>query len=293
MCDEKTDEEADRWLRGRGMTRRAFTASSAAAAVALAVPARALSVRGEDVVVDTADGKADCWFVRPESGEYPGVIVWPDIVGLREAYREMGRRLAEAGYAVLVMNPYYRISPAPVVAPGASFRDPATREILLPMARSLSPASTATDARAALAFLDASGAVDTRHGIGSTGYCMGGSMVFQTAAALPDRVRAGGSFHGGRLVTDADDSPHKVIRGLKGNYLIAVAENDHEREPDHAGILRESFAASAAEGEVEVYEDAMHGWCALDSAVHHPAQAARAHWRLLETFAAGLGEPIA
>ena len=286
MCDEFTEADAERWNSAGRMTRRGFATAGVAAAVALALPraANALDVVEQDVMITTPDGEADCFFVHPAAGAHAGVLVWPDVLALRPAYRTMGRRLAEAGYSVLVANPYYRTARAPVVEPGASFRDPAIRELVLPHARSLTPETTATDARAFVAWLDAQDAVDTDRGIGTTGYCMGGPMVLQTAATLPERVRAGATFHGSRMVTEAEDSPHTLIPRLRGSYLLAIAENDHERQPEAEGVLRAAFDASPATAEIEVYAGAMHGWCALDSQAHHPEQAARAHWRLLETF---------
>jgi carboxymethylenebutenolidase len=292
MCDENTIEESEAWLRGAGrVSRRRFGALTAGAAAALLLPraANALSVTESEVSVPTPDGMADCYFVHPAAGRYPGVVVWPDILGLRPAFRLMGRRLAEAGYAVLVVNPYYRSAKAPVVAEGASFRQPETRELVLPLARSLSPETTVADARAMVAFLDQQRAVDTERGIGTTGYCMGGPFTMRTAAALPERVRAGASFHGGGLVTDAPDSPHKLVPEMQASFLVAIAENDDEREPEAKTALREAFAEAGLEAEIEVYEGALHGWCPPDSPVYDEAQAERAWSRLLVLFGDALG----
>ena len=156
------------------------------------------------------------------------------------------------------------------------------------VARALTAQTNVTDAKAFVSWLDAQDAVDTSRPVGTTGYCMGGPMVLRTAAALPDRIGAGATFHGSRMVTDGADSPHTLISEMRGSYLIAIAENDHERQPEARGIMQSAFDEADLAAEIEVYEDAMHGWCALDSRAHHPEQAARAHWRLLETFSTAL-----
>jgi len=288
MCDENTVEESERYLADRpgGISRRKFGTVTTAAALAMALPrlANAAEVTESEVKVETPDGQTDAYFVHPVSGAHPGVIVWPDILGLRPAYRLMGKRLAESGYAVLVVNPYYRMASAPVVEPGESFQDESTRAKVLPMARSLTPETNVTDARAFVTWLDAQTAVDTKRPIGTTGYCMGGPMTMRTAAAIPDRIGAGASFHGGRLATDAPDSPHLLVPSMQASFLFAIAENDDEREPEAKNILRQSFDAAGLDAEIEVYEGAMHGWCALDSRVYHEAQAERAWSRLLVLF---------
>ncbi|MGD8417905.1 MAG: dienelactone hydrolase family protein [Pseudomonadales bacterium] len=287
MCDEDTVADNERYLSGAsGLSRRRFGAFTAAAAVTLALPraAHAADVVEADVTVPTPDGAADCYFVHPTGGRHPGVIVWPDIVGLRPAFRLMGKRLAESGYAVLVVNPYYRKAKAPVVGEGASFRDPAVREVIMPLARSLSPETNVTDAKAFVTFLDAQSAVDTSRPIGTTGYCMGGPMTMRTAAALPDRVGAGASFHGASLVTDGPDSPHLLVGKMNASYLIAIAENDDERQPEAKVVLRKAFDDAGLPAEIEVYEGTLHGWCPPDSAVYNQAQAERAWSRLLVLF---------
>ena len=200
----------------------------------------------------------------------------------------MGRRLAESGYAVLVVNPYYRSARAPVVEEGASFRDAATREVIMPLMRSLSAETNVTDARAFVAFLDAQDVVDGERKMGTTGYCMGGAMTMRTAAAFPERIGAGASFHGGRLVTDAPDSPHLLAGKMRAHYLFAIAENDDQKQPEAKTVLREAFDAAGLPAEIEVYEGAMHGWCPPDSAVYHEAQAERAWSRLLALFETAL-----
>lgn len=292
MCDERTVRETNEYLSREGnLTRRQFgTLSAAAGLAAMILPrsAGAQAVAETDVNVTTPDGTADCYFVHPSSGAYPGVVVWPDILGLRPAFRMMGRRLAESGYSVLVVNPFYRGARAPVVPEGASFQDDSVRNVVFPLAGALNAQTHMTDARAFIAFLDRQSAVDTNRGIGTTGYCMGGPIVMRTAAAVPERVQAAASFHGGGLVTDAPDSPHRLVPQMKARFLFAIADNDDQSDPEAKNVLREAYAAANLQAEIEVYEGAQHGWCALDSAVYNQEQAERAWSRLLVLFESAL-----
>ena len=291
MCDERTLRDADDHLGRSGkLTRREFGSLSIGAGLATLLPraANALAVTAADVEIPTPDGVADAHFVHPSSGAHPGVLIWPDALGLRPAFEQMGRRLAESGYAVLVVNPYYRTKRAPVVAEGASFRDEATRNVIFPLMRSLTAETTVTDAKAFVGFLDGQEAVAGDRKMGTMGYCMGGSMTMRTAAAFPERIGAGASFHGGRLVTDAPDSPHRLVGDLRAHYLFAIAENDDEKDPEAKNVLREAFAAAGLPAEIEVYAGTLHGWCPPDSAVYHEAQAERAWGRLLALFEAAL-----
>ncbi len=291
MCDEDTVRENDRSLARGQLSRRRFTASAATIAAVVALlprTANAASVAEADVNVPTPDGTADCYFVHPVQGATAAVIIWPDIVGLRPAFRAMGKRLAEAGYAVLVVNQYYRTARAPVVPAGASFQDPQTRETLMGFARTLSPATNAIDAKAFVAYLDAQPAVDARRRIGTAGYCMGGPITIRSAAAVPARIGACASFHGGGLVTDKPDSPHLLLASTQASYLIAIAANDDEREPAAKEALRKASAAAGRPAEIEVYAGAMHGWCPPDSAVYNPVQAERAWSRMLALFTTAL-----
>lgn len=288
MCDEQTELENEAWLAeqkksGNHLSRRDFAvmAGASALAMALPLPANAAEVVTSNVLIETADGTADCFFAHPAQGKAPGFLMWTDIKGLRPAFELMGKRLAQSGHAVLVPNPYYRSAKAPVVSEGEQFGDPAVRERILPMARSLSPETIATDTRAFADFLEASDAVDTSTSWGVSGYCMGGSMAFHSAATVPAHFGHVASFHGGRLVTDEPTSPHRIIQNTKADYLIAIAANDHEREPETKGILEQAFAETGHRAEVEVYEGAMHGWCPPDGTVYNEAQAERAWARLL------------
>ena len=291
MCDERTAREAEDYLRGSGqVTRRGFGALSVGTGLAMLLPraANALEVTAANVQVPTPDGMADCHFVHPSSGAHPGVLIWPDALGLRPAFEQMGKRLAESGYSVLVVNPYYRTERAPILPEGASFRDEATRNKVFPLMRSLTPERTVTDAKAFVGFLDGRKAVAKDRKMGTTGYCMGGSMTMRTAAAFPDRIGAGASFHGGRLVTDRPNSPHLLVPRIRARYLFAIAENDDKKEPEAKTVLREAFAAAKLAAEIEVYAGTLHGWCPPDSAVYHEAQAERAWSRLLALFETAL-----
>ena len=241
MCDLDTQQDAEAFLAGNesklktgtAFSRREFGLMTAVAGSAILLPpvANAQSVVESDVDIATQDGVADCYFVHPAQGSHAAVIVWPDILGLRPAFRAMGKRLAQSGYSVLVVNPFYRDARSPVVGEGASFGQPETREIVLPMARNLNAETHFMDARAMVAFLDAQPSVDTSRRIGTTGYCMGGPMVMRTVAAVPDRLGAGGTFHGGGLATDADNSPHLLIPQPQSAMLHCVAANDDAADP--------------------------------------------------------------
>ena len=284
MCDDRTFRESDEYLKNRNdLTRRKFNALSAGAGLSMLLPrgAGAEEVTEQDVEVTTPDGVADCYFVHPASGRHPGVLVWPDILGLRPSYRQIGRRLAESGYSVLVVNPFYRSARSPVVPEGATFQDESVRNKVFPLARQLNAETHVTDARALVDFLDSQAAVDPDRKMGTTGYCMGGPITMRTAWARADRIGAGASFHGGGLVTDRPDSPHLLVADMDAHYLFSIAENDDDTEPEVKGVLRETFAAAELPAEIEVYEGALHGWCSLDSSVYNEAQAERAWSRLL------------
>ena len=290
MCDQDTQQDVDELLRRSGLSRRKFGKLAGSAGLAMVLPPvlNAQGVTETDVEITTPDGVADCYLVHPSAGRHPGVIVWPDILGLRPAFRAMGKRLAESGYSVLVANPFYRDARSPVVSEGASFGQPEVRNLVLPMARNLNAETHFTDAKAFVAFLDRQAFVDTGRKIGTTGYCMGGPMVMRTVAAVPERLGAGATFHGGGLATDAPDSPHLLIPETTAHMLHCVAGNDDERTPEAKNTLRDAYAAANIPAEIEVYEGTMHGWCPPDSQVYDEAQAERAWSRLLVLFESAL-----
>lgn len=292
MCDDFTAQQEDAALARRGLARREFAAIGVASVIAacsggdsLARPRVALTEGA--VTFRTPDGTADGFFVHPAKGRYPGVILWPDIAGLRDAYKEMARRLAGEGYAVLAFNHYYRSSPAPIMQSMAEWRTPDGQAKLKPMIAAITPAGTISDARACVAFLDAQAAVDRKRGIGTQGYCMGGPYTIRTAYAAPERVRAAASFHGGGLVTDAPDSPHRLLKDTRASYLIAIARNDNARAPGDKDALREAARAAGRPAEIEVY-NADHGWCTLDAPIYDKGEAERAWGRLLALYKGSL-----
>ena len=290
MCDENTVQDAEQAGNTDAITRREFNTLAAGAAVVFSLPpvANAKSVSSSDVKIATPDGSCDAFFVHPTEGKHPAVLIWPDILALRASFTAMATRLAESGYAVLCINPYYRDSVAPVVETGESFQDASTQKKVLPMYRNLSPETHRTDARAFVDWLDAQSAVDTARPIGTMGYCMGGPMVMRAAAERSDRIGAGCAYHPVSLATEDDDSPHLLIPKLNGQFLIALAENDDERNPDDKSVLRETFANAGLTAEVTVFEGALHGWCVLDSRVYNEASAEVAWAKTLNLFEAAL-----
>jgi carboxymethylenebutenolidase len=290
MCDEHSIDDMLEHARRVDLTRRRFGALSIGTGLAMMLPsiAGAAEVSEKEVEIKTPDGTCDAYFVHPASGKHPGVLVWADALGLRPAFRQMAKRLAESGYAVLVPNPFYRKAKAPIVPPGASFQDPATRTTVMSMMAALNPETHVTDAKAFVAFLDAQSAVDTKRKLATTGYCMGGPITMRTAANFPERVGAAASFHGGGLVTDKPDSPHLLVPKMKAEYLIAIAANDDQRQPEAKDTLKQAFANAKLKAEVEVYEGAQHGWCPPDSQVYNEAQAEKAWSRMLAIFKTGL-----
>jgi carboxymethylenebutenolidase len=284
MCELDDLEE---FARRKGeLTRRKFGAMALGAGMVVALPrlANAADTSGAEIDITTPAGTADAYFVHPTQGKHPGVLIWPDIFGLRPAFKQMATRLAESGYAVLVINPFYRTQRAPTAPEHPDFNDPATRSALMSLANSLTPETAAVDAAAFVAFLDAQAVVDGRKKLATTGYCMGGPFVMRTAALFPARVGAAATFHGGGLVTDKPDSPHRLIPRMKAHFLIAIAANDDEKQPEAKTVLREAMGAAHLPSEIEVYPGTMHGWCPPDSQVYNRDQAEKAWNRMLTLF---------
>lgn len=291
MCDNDSfDDMVEYRVRGNELSRRQFGAIAVGGGIAMAIPpvaGAAVELKESEVEIKTPDGVCDAHFVHPASGKHPAVLVWPDIFGLRPTFKEMGKRLAESGYAVLTVNPFYRVKKAPTAPEKPDFNDPATRQALMGLAGGLNATTHVTDATTFVAWLDKQSSVDTKKKIGTTGYCMGGPITMRTAGTLPDRVGAGASFHGGGLVTDKPDSPHLLVAKMKASYLFAIAKNDDEKQPNAKDVLRETFAAAKLPAEIEVYP-AAHGWCPPDSRVYDEAQAEKAWSRLLALFKGAL-----
>ena len=298
MCDEWTEAENARWLANAPLNRRGFGRLGAGALAMAALPgcmtrsdpqpASAMETASRTVSITTPDGQADGFFVHPVAGRHPAVILWPDIAGLRDAYRTMGTRLASAGYSVLVVNQYYRSSRAPILATIAEWRTPEGQAKLKPMIAAISTGGIASDTSAFVGWLDRQGEVATARKIGTLGYCMTGPYTLRTAAAAPGRIGAACSFHGANMVNATAESPHLLLARLQETaLLIAIAQNDDERQPEAKTLLREATDKAGVKAEIEVYP-AMHGWCTLDSPVYDEAQAGRAWGRMLATLSANL-----
>jgi carboxymethylenebutenolidase len=286
MCDQDHFEQDREEYEALGLVTRRQFGVLLGAGITMMLPkvVNAVAVTESDVTVTTPDGTADCYFVHPATGTAAGVLLWPDIFGLRPAMRQMGKRLAENGYSVLVVNPFYRAKKAPTAENGAA--TPIAN--LMPLARALNETTQTTDAKAFIAWLDQQPSVAKNRKIGTQGYCMGGPIAFRTAAAVPDRVGAVASFHGGGLVTDQPNSPHLQTAKTKVQLLIAIAANDDQRSPTEKDVLKETFAKANLPAEIEVYTGAAHGWCPPDSGVYNEPQAEKAWSRLLALYGKAL-----
>jgi carboxymethylenebutenolidase len=282
------------------LSRRDFVAMSIAAGLAAATGAGAAAqaaVTEKSVEIKTPDGTCDAAFIHPATGSHPGVIIWPDAFGLRPAMRDMAKRLAADGYSVLVPNPFYRAAKAPV--PGLdtttfSFQNKDDMTRLQGLMGGLNAAGAAEkDAAAFVAWLDAQPQVNKAKKIGTQGYCMGGPLVFRTAAAVPERIGAAGSFHGGGLVTSAPTSPHTLIPKMKARLYVGIASNDDSRQPDAKDTLRAAFDAAKVPAEIEVYSG-LHGWCVPDmpasggNPIYNKADAEKAWAKLLALYKTAL-----
>src|SRR5215470_1690122 len=286
MCDQDHFEKDRQEYEALGLvTRREFGMILGGAGIAIMLPqvANAVTVTESEVSVVTPDGTADCYFVHPVTGAAPAVLIWPDIFGLRPAFRQMGKRLAESGYSVLVVNPFYRVKKAPTAPNGGATPIADVR----PLAQGLNETTHMSDAKAFIAWLDQQSPVAKNKKVGTQGYCMGGPIAFRTSAAVPDRVGAVASFHGGGLVIDAPNSPHLQASKTKAQFLIAIAANDDARSPNEKNVLKETFEKVHLPAEIEVYQGA-HGWCPPDSQVYNEGQAEKAWNRLLALYGKAL-----
>ena len=286
MCDQDHFEDDRLEYEARGLvTRRTFGGMLMGAGVMAVLPsvANAAAVTESEVRIKTPDGVADCYFVHPTSGTSPAVLVWPDIFGLRPAFRQMGKRLAESGYAVLVVNPFYRQKAAPTAPQGAATPIPE----VMPMMQALNETTDTTDAKAFIAWLDQQKSVAKNRKVGTQGYCMGGPMALRTASAVPGRVGAAASFHVGGLVTAQPNSPHLQASKAQAQLLIAIASSDDERTPSDKTVMKDTFGKAGIAAEIEVYA-AAHGWCPPDSRVYNEALAEKAWSRLLALYGKAL-----
>jgi carboxymethylenebutenolidase len=283
MCDKDHFAESVAEYEARGLVTRRQFGVLLGAGVAMMLPrvANAQAVTERDVEIKTPDGTADSYFVHPASGSAAAVLIWPDIFGLRPAMRNMGKRLAQSGYAVLVVNPFYRVG-----KPTATGATPIAQ--MMPFRKGMNAATDMSDAKTFIAWLDAQPQVNKNRKVGVQGYCMGGPMSFHTASAVPDRVGAVASFHGGGLVSnDPANSPHLLAAKTKASFLIAIAENDDKQRPNDKTVLKETFDKAKLSAEIEVYP-AAHGWCPPDTQVYNEPAAEKAWSRLLALYGKAL-----
>ena len=308
MCDDDTEAENEAYLQNSRLNRREAGMGAGAVVASLltgCAPASLAAQRPEPtpgpttaatskrappaatasrmVSIDTPDGAAEAFFVTPKHGKHPGVIMWPDVAGLRDAYKTMATRLAAQGYAVLVVNQYYRSTKMPVLTTFSEWRTEEGKAKIAPMRAAITPEGIAKDGAAFVAWLDRQKEVDAGRKLATTGYCMGGPFTFRTAAAARARVGVIASFHGAGLVADEPTSPHNLLPQMKVAALICIAQNDDEREPEAKTKLRQAADDADVAAEIEVYP-AQHGWCTIDSPVYDEKQAERAWTRMLATF---------
>jgi carboxymethylenebutenolidase len=287
MCDSDNNQS---FVVDASFTRRSvmLTMSSVVAAASLPACAAAANVTESDVMVPTPDGSADAALFHPAgAGSWPAVLMWPDILGLRPVFREMGRRLAAEGYVVLVPNPFYRTNRAPIVTGAFDFNDPKQVQPLLALKATLTDAAIDKDAAAFISFLDEQKQTNRRKGAGVQGYCFSGPFAFHTGAVRSDRIRAVATFHGGGLVTKDPNSPHLLIPKTKASFVVAIARNDDQKQPDAKDVLKATFAAAKRPAVVEVYP-ADHGWCVAGSPTYDHASAEKAWAELLRLYRANL-----
>ena len=287
MCDDDIHQGL---VHDPSVSRRMFGLMTVAATGVATVARADDKVEERDVTIKTPDGVADAALFYPKGkGKWPAVLVWPDVMSLRPVFRDMGRRLAAAGYVVLVPNLYYRVKKAPVIEGSFNFANPEDRAKITPLRATVTPAGTDKDAVAYVAFLDAQAQTDKSKKVGVQGYCMGGPLSFRTAAAAPGRIAAVASFHGGGLLTADADSPHLLIPKTHARYLIEIADNDDKKEPDVKDKLKAAFAEAKRPATVEVFEGAAHGWTVKGSQVYNEPAAEKAWANLLALYKVSLG----
>lgn len=292
MCDEK---QLETWAR-ETLSRRQFGALSGAAALAACAsgtgeskaspPPVPLTERA--VSFATPDGTMDAFLVHPAKGKHPAVILWPDIASIRESKRNIARTLAGAGHAVLVVNPYYRDVAGEQFADFAAFIAGGGFQKVGPWRGKLNAETIMRDAGAIVAWLDTQDGIDTAHGIGTQGYCMGGPFTVWSAASVPARIKAAASFHGGGLVRpDNPMSPHNVLGKVDASLLIAVAQDDDAKAPADKTTFAEAAKAADVTAKVEVYAGD-HGWMVPDSPAYNVAAATKGEADLLALYKAAL-----
>lgn len=288
MCDNSTEQDIQRvTAQGGTINRRQFNQLLALGTLSAVMPQFAVadeSIMHQEVTVKTPDGMADCLFTAPKSGTHPAIVMWPDIKGRRAAFDVMGQRLAAQGYAVLVVNPFYRDTSGAALPKGVEFPSPEAWQTLSPMREKLTQQAVVSDAQAFFAFLDEQSSVDAKRQGALMGYCMSGAFTMFSAAAMPGRIGAIASFHGGGLATDKADSPHHTVAQSDALALHAIAENDNERSPQMQPLLKEAYQAAGLTAHIEVYAETLHGWTPPDSRVYNEKQAERAWHQTLALF---------
>ncbi|MEM7665262.1 MAG: dienelactone hydrolase family protein [Pseudomonadota bacterium] len=292
MCDEA---KLQVWAKD-AISRRQFGALTGVAALTACgageatseEPAPDLEITETPVTFATEDGTMDAMFVHPAQGKHPGVIFWPDIASIREAKRNMARRLAGQGYAVLVLNPYYRDVAGEQFEDFAAFIADSGFQKVGPWREKLNADSIRRDTVATVAWLDEQAAVDTSRGIGTQGYCMGGPFTVWSAAAVPERIKAAASFHGGGLVREDDPrSPHNVLDDTQASFLIAVAQDDDAEAPGDKVLFAKAAGRAGQSANVDVYEGD-HGWTVPDSPAYAEPAAEKAYADLLTLYEGAL-----
>ncbi|WP_343344311.1 dienelactone hydrolase family protein [Sphingomicrobium sp. XHP0239] len=287
MCDQHQNIDPE----ALSLSRRRFAVLGLATTLAACTTPGTMAMGGltqRNVTLRTPDGTMDAFFVYPEGQVSQAIIVWPDVAGLRPAFETMARRTASTGRAVLVVNPYYRDGAAPQFADFASFREQDGFQTVGPWREKLTPAALRSDTNAIIDWLDTQDAVDGSVGMGAEGYCMGGPFTVRSAVARPDRVRAAASFHGGGLVSENADSPHRQLDETRARYLFAIAQDDDAEAPQAKTRLRQAAQAAGRPAEVEVYAGD-HGWTVLDSPAYDQAAAERAYGRKIALYDAVRG----
>jgi len=277
--------------KGPGLSRRDFAAMGAVATAIALAPLEGAEAQGAPdesaVTFDAPDGRMDATFIHPVPGKAPAIIVWPDIAGPRDAFSSMGRTLAREGYAVLILNPYYRDKEAPEFEDFEDFRENGGMEKVAPWREKLTAAAVMDTARAVVGWLDQQGSVDTAKGIGTQGYCMGGPFAVWTAAAAPERVKAAATFHGAALVGEEETSPVKMLGQTQASFLFAIARDDDRTAPGDKTALKAAADAAGRPAQIKVYR-ADHGWTVADSPVYNYDEEDAAWEQLLDLYEAAL-----
>jgi len=233
-----------------------------------------------DVSIPTPDGTCDASLHTPDGdGPWPAVIMFTDAGGVRPTFHEMAQQLADLGYAVLLPNVYYRLGEFEPFDMRTAFSDPEERARLMKMVGSVDKASAARDTSAMLDFLADQPEVAPGAKVGTTGYCMGGGLALTAAGRFPDRVGAAASFHGGRIATDAEDSPHLLAGEMSATVYVAGAENDPSFDDEQRDRLAAALVNAGLEHTLETYP-ALHGFAVPDNPTYDEAAAAR-HWQAM------------